>query len=565
MTFSVTSPSVISFSRPPWQGQIHAAWADHLDEILEALNHNVPVEVLKEGSGRKVWVASTPSGLLCVKEAVSKGVQGFFRRIFRGAPGVREWRNQLFLASAGAPVPQPILWAVKRSSSAHCGVIVSSFLQDAVSISDYVDGRVRFEKGEKKKLLGAVGKALGQLHQVGCLHQDAHGGNMLVLRNQTPIQVFFTDLKDIRLKRSLTWQERIRNLGEFLGGLSPRLSLTVKQRGLMAYLKVIQDFQPAFRNEMEARRSIARAIEYFAARDFRSRWRSRLSKCREHGKRFHRLCAGSYRGWIRTSWDHPSLRTRLENPNDLFQSERTLVVKDTPTTSVACYLDPELPGPIFMKRYNRKSLWERFKNLFRRSRAVRVWRSAFALEILGIPTPETVCMLERRIGPILLESFVFTAWIPDGIGLDDFYRERYGHAHLSASELEEKRILEIAVARLFRDLHSNRISHGDLKGRNIILDPSQPAPFAPSFVDLDAMSLHPVRFRRSRINDLSRLLFSLYPTAGVKDQIHFFKVYAFREATLWKRRKKWWRAIQRRTSRKLREKGCSFPPLTPSR
>ncbi|MBV6483548.1 MAG: hypothetical protein DIKNOCCD_03330 [bacterium] len=565
MTFPTPPPTVHSFSNPHWRGQIHATYAGHLDLILQIIDRADSTSILKTGSGRKVWVAESPWGSLCIKEIASTGLRGLFRRVFQGDPGAREWSNQVSLASAGAPVPAPILWAASRTTAGRRGVIVSFFLEGAVPVSDYVDGRVPLREGEKRELLEAAGRALGQLHQAGCIHQDPHGGNMLVLRSLSPVQIFFTDLKDIQLKKSLTWRERILNISEFLGGLAPRLSLTVKQRGLKAYLDVVRDWQPAFRNESEARRSMARAIEYYAARDFRARWRSRLAKCQEHGKRFHRLRTGAYQGWIRATWDSPSFRALLADPNGLFQSEKAIVVKDTPTTSVACYQNPELPGPIFMKRYNRKSAWERFKNLFRRSRAVRVWRSAFALETLGIPTPEAVCVLEKRYGPLLLESFVFTRWVPGGIGLDDFYNEQYGHSLLSACKRQDKKILENAVARIFRDLHSNRISHGDLKGRNILLDPSKSAPFAPCFVDLDAMCLHPIRFRRSRINDLSRLLFSLFPTAGVKDQIRFFKVYAFREPCLWKQRKKWWQAIRKRTSRKLREKGYSFPPLTHSR
>jgi len=246
------------------------------------------------------------------------------------------------------------------------------------------------------------------------------------------------------------------------------------------------------------------------------------------------------------------------DPNALISSDQSLIVKDTPTTTVARLELEGLEGPLFIKRYNRKNWWERTKNMFRRSRAIRVWRSAYALELLGIPAPESVCVLERRIGPLLLESFVVTRWVEKGMGLDEFYRLRYGGPFTSPSHNRERKLLEREVAGLFRALHRNRISHGDLKGRNVLLDPARPAPFNPQFVDLDAMTIHPLRFRRSRINDLSRLLFSLYPVASPVSQIRFFREYARDNPSLWLERRRWWQAIQRRTYRKLREKQLPF-------
>jgi serine/threonine protein kinase len=179
------------------------------------------------------------------------------------------------------------------------------------------------------------------------------------------------------------------------------------------------------------------------------------------------------------------------------------------------------------------------------------------LELLGISTPLTVCALERRRGPLLLEAFLFTVWIEGGMGFDDFYRDRCAPDAATPLDPETRRALEKEVARLFRNLHSHRISHGDLKGRNVLLNLKQPGPFEPQFVDLDAMSLSPLRFRRSRVNDLSRLLFSVYPIPTLRTQVLFFREYAKGNADLWKERRVWWKAIAKRTQRKLGEKGLT--------
>jgi tRNA A-37 threonylcarbamoyl transferase component Bud32 len=549
------------FRKGSWTGEIAASCFVHLGALLESFDRVNSGEILKEGKGRMIWVVPSPLGPLCVKEFHNYRLRDRICAFFRGTRAHSEWLNHTRLADRGVPVPTPILWAEQSGGSAgRRGILVSQYISPCFPLSDLFDGRVVLTPGGKRCVLEEMGKTLALLHRAGGRHDDPHGGNVLVENSPGSVRVWLTDLQEVALKKRLSWKERLKNLGGFLGGHATRLSVVDKQRCLRAYLQILDDWVPAFRHEQEARRSMAKAVEFYAARDYRKRWHSRIAKCQEDGRRFHAFRAGAYTGWVRASWDHPRLRQACMDPNALIASEAAFVVKDTPTTTVASLQLDGLEGPLFIKRYNRKSIWERTKNLFRRSRAIRVWRSAYALEMLGIQTPESICVLERRVGPLLLESFMMTRWIDQGMGLDEFYRLRFGGAMLSPSQRREKRLLEREVAGLFRSLHQNRISHGDLKGRNVILDPNQPAPFNPQFVDLDAMSIRPLRFRRSRINDLSRLLFSLFPTASLLAQVRFFREYARGNPSLWLERRVWWRAIQKRTDRKLQEKHLSLRP-----
>jgi tRNA A-37 threonylcarbamoyl transferase component Bud32 len=186
---------------------------------------------------------------------------------------------------------------------------------------------------------------------------------------------------------------------------------------------------------------------------------------------------------------------------------------------------------------------------------MKVWRAGYGLEVMDIPTPKVIAMIEKKSGPILLESFILTEWTEEGVGLDDFWNERSGPNSPAPLNRVERIALRKKVAEIFRRLHDLRISHGDLKGRNVLLDPRSPAPFSPQFVDLDAIRFSPIRFKRSRINDLSRLLFSVHPKAPLLTQVRFFKEYCGEDRRLWEERRDWWGRIRRRTERKLREKG----------
>lgn len=551
--------AVKPFTHGAWRGEIVSPSSDLLEALLSMLESPSDARVLKEGRARKVWVGAALGRGLLIKEYRTPRWEDRLAALLRGSRAALEWRSAKRLAERGVPIPQPILWGEHRGAEGEPrGVVVFEFVADGQPISEFMNADSRLSPEMRRAMFASLGSALGKLHRAGAEHGDAHPGNLLVTRRSGKPEVLILDLHQVRRRRTLAWRKRLTNLGQFLAGQGENLSTGSKQRCLQAYLEALGDWSPPFPSEREARRSMGRAVEFFAHRAFRGHWRSRLAKCVREGKRFHRLRLSEYSGWVRAEWDNPALREALADPNALFSGPCSTLLKDTPTTSVARVALPGLLRPLFAKRYNRKGPWERIKNLFRRSRAMKVWRSAYALEILGIPTPTTVAVLERRKGPLLLESFILTEWIEGGVGCDDFYREsrRAPRGQAGARDL---RALERAVANLFRALHSHGISHGDLKGRNVLLDPSAPAPPAPRLVDLDAMTLRPMRFRRARINDLSRLLFSVYEATTPAAWVRFFREYSRRDAALWRDRRKWWSAIRRRTERKLIEKHGKIP------
>lgn len=523
-------------------------------QILALLDANHPKRVLKSGGARRVWTLDSPIGLLLVKDYHTKGGFERLREILCGSRARREWVRLRRFEEGGVPVPPPVLWAERQDSkSSPRRVVITRFMENSSTLDEFLQSPNRSQQGWK--IARKAGEALARMHAIGARHDDLHAGNLLVSEAGGEPAVLILDLHEVRLRGRLSWNGRLKNLASLYGGLRRSLTLREKQHALQAYLKANTDWNPPFRTEREARQSMGRALEIFGRRFFRKHCLGRISKCEESGKRFQRISPGEYRGWVRSDRLFPELIEKLTDPNAWLASEDAVILKHTPTTTVARVAFSDKHPPLFFKRYNRKDWWERLKNLFRPSRALKVWRAGYGLEVMGIPTPRTAVMLERKSGPILLASFILTDWTEGGVGLDDFWNERCGAGSPNPLLHWERKALRSAVARLFADLHDMGISHGDLKGRNILLDPSEPAPFAPRFVDLDAIRLSPLRFKRSRINDLSRLLFSVYASATVSDRVRFFREYCRESPDVWANRREWWRRIAERTVRKLREKG----------
>ena len=134
------------------------------------------------------------------------------------------------------------------------------------------------------------------------------------------------------------------------------------------------------------------------------------------------------------------------------------------------------------------------KRFWRPSRAWHSWVEAHRLELLGIATPQPLAMIERRRLGLRARSYLITDYV-DGQDIIACFAPYVD----GAPPEHELLALEQLLAALIRE----RISHGDLKGTNVLwLDGSW------SLIDLDALQQHHdhARFRQAFAKDRERLL-----------------------------------------------------------
>lgn len=155
----------------------------------------------------------------------------------------------------------------------------------------------------------------------------------------------------------------------------------------------------------------------------------------------------------------------------------------------------ELDGqPLVIKRYNLKNTLHWLKRCWRPSRAWHSWVEGNRLAFLGIATPKPLAVREdRRFG---LRG---RAWlITEHAGAEDILTRFAAHVQGTPPEAELQ-----ALERLFAALQRERISHGDLKGTNLLWQDGQWM-----LIDLDALRAHrcPRRFARAHTRDRARFL-----------------------------------------------------------
>ncbi|MCJ8170316.1 lipopolysaccharide kinase InaA family protein [Atopomonas sediminilitoris] len=150
--------------------------------------------------------------------------------------------------------------------------------------------------------------------------------------------------------------------------------------------------------------------------------------------------------------------------------------------------------PLLVKRYNIKNAAHWLKRCWRPSRAWHSWLAGNRLLHLGIDTPLPLAVIEKRTLGLRRSAYLITEYLP---GEDIIARfDPTGLQLPPPAELD-------ALIMLIQRLHDERISHGDLKGHNVLWRAGRW-----SLIDLDALQQHrsAARFAKAFAKDRERLL-----------------------------------------------------------
>lgn len=169
-----------------------------------------------------------------------------------------------------------------------------------------------------------------------------------------------------------------------------------------------------------------------------------------------------------------------------------VLLKDGNTCTVS--LATITAQPMVIKRYNIKSLGHRFSRMWRPSRAAISWANAHRLQLLDLPTPKPIALLETRCMGLRGKAY----FISEYVGAPDV-----AEAFKKITDNVQRVALVKAVVQLCYRLFLLRISHGDFKATNIKVLNGQPM-----LIDLDGMQQHRSAYfaQRAHVKDLQRLM-----------------------------------------------------------
>ena len=254
-------------------------------------------------------------------------------------------------------------------------------------------------------------------------------------------------------------------------------------------------------------------------------WQSRQNTCLAENREFAKLTIGGFSGFVRRSEWSDGLKSLLNDPPCMLA--QAAIVKDSRATTVG---NVALAGKqVFVKRYNYRGPAYAMKNLFRSSRAKRVWKAGNSCYMRGIGAALPLAYLERRRFRVLRESFLLTAAVA-GDELSQILARERGNVY-------SKRVLIRQLAHQLRRMHDRGVAHRDLKGENIIAQEPGNAHHEFFIVDFDGVVCRPVS-RRVRVKNLARLARAVAVKVPLTstDRLRFVKSYlGNRAASRWRK------------------------------
>jgi tRNA A-37 threonylcarbamoyl transferase component Bud32 len=469
---------------------------------------------------RKIfWYEHGPSPLL-IKVFEIRGFRETVKALLRQSGAHREWVRTCEAYRRHLPVARPLAFGEAWSQGLPRRAFVLYEGLEGVSLSQYYGAWP--DPGEKRRILREVAVTIRQAHDAGLLQPDLHAGNLFSCAGKG---VFLLDLERARLGAPLSLRQRLRNLPVLASSFESLLSRSDRLRFWRAYVAGRPRWE-------EATRDLWARMHAIEARHRWRQWTGKDARCLRDSRTFLAFKQEGYRGFYQRRYATPGLLELLGSPGGVFDDPRCRLLKDSRTTKVGLW-SPPCGGPeLFIKRYNYQGWLYAFKDLFRPSRARRVWITANGLQMRGICTARPIAYVERRRFRVLLESYLITEGV-GGVGLLEMSRR---FAESGASFLKKRRLVG-EIAGLVRRLHERGVSHRDLKGQNILIREEDPGRFAAVLVDLDGVRLGRIGWRR-RVRDLARLARSFRDQSAVTrtDHVRFLRTYLGRaEQSSWRR------------------------------
>jgi tRNA A-37 threonylcarbamoyl transferase component Bud32 len=448
-----------------------------------------------------------------------------------------EWKALLRFEQSRLPCPRAQAFMEKRALGLlRESCLITESLAPAVELNDCAAAPAA-SLAEKRDIIVLLADMVRALHGHNIFYRDLHAGNILMRRSESGApRLFFIDLhRAVFLPRIFGWM-RTRDLAQLCNSLGG----TMAQR-----LLFLQRYSGADSCRDKPCQGLRRAVGHKAAALERRRILSRSKRCVKNSSVFE--CDRSFKERYcgRKDFGRDAARAALAAHKSRLSKKDS--IKSSSKSALTCHGEHE-SGPLCVKEYRYLGAAYMIKNLFRRSRAMKSWRAAHGLIVRGISTPLPLALVERRLGPLVVESFLVTMWLPDAPALNDYVRSR-----VSGFSPGKRKSFIRSLSRSLGKLHRQGIYHADLKSNNILVEErGRGGGWTFSFIDLDR-----VRFARQvtdyqRINNLAQINASVASVMTVRERLLFFRLYASEEP-FFAERKHWYRLIMHIGRHKITE------------
>jgi len=542
-----------------------ALLADHLDVLFDPVGHGW--ERIKRNASRTVCRGWVGAEQVYVKQYHPSPPRRVLRLVGI-CDSLYEMAFGQYLRAHGVETFRPL--------AAHCSASTEWLATEAVAPTRSAEvwheeqlGCGRPGQRRIRQALLALAELVGRMHLAGAIHRDLHCGNVLIRTDGERVQPVLMDLHRAVRRRRLSRRAMAANLAQLYHDRALLTTRTQRLRFLRQYLATtgaegtlrgwqiqIERFAGRHTRRQHAQRDrrIAGRNRYFKGIRLRGGWSGHVvlaSKRRMAGSR------AAHMEFTAEQW-----REALSDPDALLRGQGAEVIKDSPSALVVrrrLRVGPhELD--VIIKKPRRKRRWKLLVDCFRPARPTRAFVKGHTLLTRRIATALPLVALERRVGPVLLDSMLITEAV-DGLRLNEFFDTwlaRPPKADPNFTIPQQRQLAQEALwqlGRLVQSLHDNNFAHRDLKATNILVRWTNGRRPEVVLVDMDGLRRMRRITQRRRLQGLMRLNVSLLncPVVNHAGRLRMLLGYLRRPGSGRIHFKPYWRVLERWSSKKLRQ------------
>ena len=174
--------------------------------------------VFKERNHLVRFQANSVAGVnqdIIVKSFRLQRIYDQLRFHFLESKATRALNIALAMLSLRVKTPRPVAVVEERGRLNRLlrSVLVTEYLADAFSMLHFDDATPMWPK--IRRCLPQIALDMRRMHDAGIVHNDFHGGNILVKQRRDDLEFYYIDLNRARTRGKLTLQQRMNDLVRF--------------------------------------------------------------------------------------------------------------------------------------------------------------------------------------------------------------------------------------------------------------------------------------------------------------------------------------------------------------
>ena len=400
-------------AEPATSALVHDQVARRIDE----LESDAGASLVKRNLVRAVFRMQLDGfGAVIVKRYAVRGPLDWIKYTFRASRALEEWRVGRWLDEAGIATAVPLAMAERRRGVLRDAALVTREIKDSVHLNEYVEEHLMCSPARpaidalRHALFDQLAQIVRRVHDAGFVHNDLHGGNVLVNGPPDSAQVHIIDLHSVKRYRRRTspagkrWFDLLKLLH------SMRTCSTPAER--VAMCRAYEDEgQGPSKTQVTALLASGRLSDVLETRLLameRKRIRSRTQRSLDRSSRHDVTQRGGFRIHHLRTIPVADLLPLIAAHRESMRAGGAAVLKDARKSALTRQTlhSGGVTRSVVVKEYRCAGVAARLKNLVRRPRPIASWVAGNGLVVRGFDVAAPLALLMDGRGPALSSAFI---------------------------------------------------------------------------------------------------------------------------------------------------------------